>query len=99
MDYQYITATAGPEAARRIEHECDDFVYRDMDPEELDALARGAVVLGVETIGYPLPDGIIIYLRQPAGGVVAVCAETGADSTGLYDLIFTKVATIQEGKT
>ena len=99
MDYQFITIAAGPEAAHRIEHESDDFIYKAIDPEELDALARGAVVLGMETIDYPLIDGMIIYLKQPAGGVVGLLFETDADEAGLYELLQTKIASIQEAKT
>ena len=99
MDYKFISAAAGQETADRIEKDSDCFKFEEIDAEALDDLARGAVVLGVETIDYPWTDGLIIYLRQQAGGVVAVLAETGTDSTGLYDLLITKAATIEEANT
>ena len=94
MDYKFIALTAGPEAARVIE--ADELEYKEIDPEELDDLARAAVVLGVETVDYPNTDGIIVYLRPQAGGVLALLIETSTDETGLYDLLFAKVATMQE---
>ena len=101
MDYQHITAAAGPETARRIEQESDSFIYTEVDPETLDDQTRGAVVLGMETIDYPLTDGMIIYLKRPAGDVIGLLLETDADEieNGLYDLLTTKTTTIQEGGT
>lgn len=49
MNYQYIEATAG-EAAARIIEDGDSINYKKIDPETVDDLARGAVVLGTETI-------------------------------------------------
>lgn len=97
MDYQHIAAIAGPEAARKIEQESDNFVYKDVDPETLDDLTRGAVILGTETIDYPLTDGMIIYLKRPAGDVIGVLFDIDTDEKGLIDQIITRVETIQEG--
>ena len=97
MDYQHIAAAAGAEAAQKIENDCESFVYKKIDPETLDDLTRGAAILGTETIDYPLTDGIIIYIKQPAGAVIGLIFETDTDTEGLYDLISTKKAIIQEG--
>lgn len=97
MDYQHIATIAGPDAARKIENESDDFIYRDIDPEQLDDLIKGAVILGSETIDYPLTDGMIVYLKRPAGDVIGVLFDIDADPKGLIPLIVTRVATIQEG--
>lgn len=99
MNYQHITAIAGPETARKIDKEYDSLIYKDVDPEEIDDLIRGAVVLGSETIDYPLTDGMILYLKRPAGDVISVAFDVDADEKGLISLIKTRVATIQEGST
>ncbi len=99
MDYQYIKTMAGAKVVRIIDEEYDDLTYKDLDPEELDDLIRGSVVLGSETIDYPATDGMILYLKRPAGDVVSVAFDADADPKGLIPLIVTRVATIQEGIT
>lgn len=98
MDYQYILLQTDPETARRLDAGIDDSEYKRADPETLDDLTRGAVVLGMETIDYPLTDGMIIYLKRPAGDVIGVLFEVdGAEQQGgIYELLSTKTATIQE---
>ena len=96
MDYKYLETMTGPTAAAIIE-DGNALDYKPIDPESVDELARGAVILGAETIDAPFPDGIIIYIKQPAGGVLALVVETEADESGLYELIRTEAATIQEG--
>ena len=97
MNYQHIAAIAGPETARKIDKEYESFIYKDIDPEQLDDLVKGAVILGSETIDYPLTDGMILYLKRPAGDVISVVFDVDADPKGLIPLIITRVATIQEG--
>ena len=97
MDYQHIIAIAGPETARKIDKEYDSLIYKDIDAEQLDDIIRGAVILGSETIDYPLTDGMILYLKRPAGDVISVIFDTDADPKGLIPLIVTRVAAIQEG--
>ena len=99
MNHQYITEQAGPEIAGRIDAGINDSEYSRADPETLDELTRGAVVLGTETIDYPLTDGMILYLKRPAGDVISVLFEMDAGPKGLIPLIVTGVATIQEGGT
>lgn len=94
MNYQYIAETAGQELAHLIEN--SDIDYSPIDAEAVDDLARGAVVLGVETIDYPDTDGLIIYLKRPAGGVVGLLIETDPDEMGLYEILQTKAGTMQE---
>lgn len=96
MDYKYLETMTSPTAAAIIE-DGNALDYKPIDPESVDELARGAVILGAETIDAPFPDGIIIYIKQPAGGVLALVVETEADESGLYELIRTEAATIQEG--
>lgn len=95
MDYKHITREAGPAAARIIETG-EALDYNQIDPEEVDELTRGALVLGAETIDAPYPDGIIIYMRLPSGKALALMVETAADESGLYELIETRAATIEE---
>ena len=98
MNYQYIEATAG-EAAARIIEDGDSINYKKIDPETVDDLARGAVVLGTETIDAPAPDGLIMYLKQPSGAVLALVVETGTDERGLNEIIATRAGTVQEAAT
>ena len=99
MDYRHITTIAGPKAAQKINEEYDSLIYKAIDAEQLDDLIRGAVILGSETIDYPLTDGMILYLKRPAGDVISVVFDADADPKGLIPLIVTRVATIQEGGT
>lgn len=99
MDYRHITTIAGPEVAQKINEEYDSLIYKAIDAEQLDDLIRGAVILGSETIDYPLTDGMILYLKRPAGDVISVAFDADADPKGLISLIVTRVATIQEGGT
>ena len=98
MDYQYVTATAG-EAAARIIEDGDSIHYNKIDPETVDNLARGAVILGAETIDAPAPDGLIMYLKQPGGAVLALVVETETDDNGLNEIIATRAGTVQEAAT
>ncbi len=98
MDYQYIKATAG-EAAARIIEDGDSINYKKIDPETVDNLARGAVILGAETIDAPAPDGLIMYLKQPGGAVLALVIETETDDNGLNEIIATRAGTVQEAAT
>ena len=98
MNYQYIEATAG-EAAARIIEDGDSINYKKIDPETVDDLARGAVVLGTETIDAPAPDGLIVYLKQPGGAVLALVVETETDERGLNEIIATRAGTVQEAAT
>ena len=94
MNYQHIEREAGAAAARIIEAG-EPLDYDQIDPEEVDELTRGALVLGAETIDAPDPDGIIIYMRLPSGKALALVVETTADESGLYELIETRAATIE----
>lgn len=97
MNYQHIEREAGPAAARIIEAG-EPLDYDQIDPEEVDELTRGALVLGAETIDAPTPDGLIIYMRLQSGKVLALVVEAPADESGLYELIETRAATIEEAQ-
>lgn len=99
MNYQHISEIAGPGVARTIDEDSDSINYSTIDAEALDELARGAHVLGIETIDYPNTDGLIFYLNRPAGGVVALLIETDADEMGVYGQLLTKAAAVQEADT
>ena len=96
MNCQHIAETEGHDLARIIDEESGDFEYETIDAEAVDDLARDARILGVETIDYPLTDGLIIYLKRPAGDVMALLIEPEPDEAGLYDVLQTKTATIRE---
>lgn len=98
MDYQYILLQTGAETAERIDAGIDYSEYKRADPEQLDKLTRGAVVLGMEPIDYPVTDGMILYLKRPAGDVIGVMFEVdGAEQAGgVFGLLSTKTADIQE---
>ena len=88
MDYETIARTAGTETARKLQD--DDYFNdhiagcgKDIDGEELDALTRGAVILGVDPVDYPLTDGLYIYLKRPAGDVIALFLDAAADCGAL----------------
>lgn len=81
MDYETIARTAGTETARKLQD--DDYFNdhiagcgKDIDGEELDALTRGAVILGIDPVDYPLTDGLYIYMKLPAGKVMALLIES-----------------------
>lgn len=95
MNYKYIAETAGQKVAQRIEKD-NEINYKAVDAEALDDWARGALVLGVEPIDYPDTDGLLIYLKRPAGGVVGLLIETEPDEMGIYEFLHTSVAAIRE---
>ena len=81
MDYETIARIADPKTARNLQD--DDYFNdhiagcgKDIDGEKLDALIRGAVILGVDPVDYPLTDGLYIYMKLPAGEVMALLIES-----------------------
>ena len=80
MDFVHIARETSPETADKLRS--NDYLSTgaaDLDGEQLDDLTRGAVILGVETIDYPLTDGLYIYLKRPAGDVIALFLDAAAD--------------------
>ena len=60
--------------------------------EELDELTRGAVILGVDPVDYPLTDGIYIYMKLPAGDVIALLIESNGQGGDYETLRISKTA-------
>ena len=94
MDFVEIARRTSPETAQKLQS--NDYFdthiagqEQEIDAERLDDLTRGAVILGVETIDYPLTDGLYIYMRRPAGDVIALLIETDADEQhgGCYEVL------------
>lgn len=93
MDFAEIGRRTNPETAQKLQS--NDYFNahiamqkQEIDAERLDDLTRGAVILGVETIDYPLTDGLCIYVKRPAEGVIAIWIETNADKLdGGYDVL------------
>lgn len=91
MNYEKIEQLTGQDTAARLrdaEH-IDRQLSQNalqIDPQALDELTRGGVILGVEPVDYPLTDGLEIYIKQPAGGVLALAidAQQEEDSAGGY---------------
>lgn len=79
MNWKYITAKAGKKTAESIYHCYNDMKYRQIDPETLDDIMRGGVVLGVETIDAPDIDGMILYIKRPAGDVLCIAFDVTDD--------------------
>lgn len=94
MDFVEIARRTSPDIAEKLQSESyfDEHIAgqgQDVDGERLDALTRGAVILGVEPIDHPLTDGLYIYLKRPAGDVIALLIETDADEQdgGSYEVL------------
>lgn len=71
---------------------------QEIDGEQLDSLVTGALILGAEPMDYPLTDGIIFYIRLPAGDVVALTIETDIEEPaggGLYEVLRIRKAPIE----
>lgn len=91
MDFVEIARRAGPETARRLQSNdyFDTHIAghgREVDGERLDELTRGAVILGVEAVDYPLTDGLYIYMRLPAGEVISLSIEADGQD-GDYSIL------------
>ena len=93
MDYAEIARRTSPETAHKIKSDIVDSLFtaehgRTVKGEQLDALTRGAVILGIEPIDSPA-DGIFIYLKRPAGDVMALLIETDVDEQngGSYEVL------------
>lgn len=101
MDFVDIARRTSPDIADKLQSDryFDEHIAgqgQDVDGERLDDLTRGAVILGVEPIDYPLTDGLYIYLKRPAGDVIALLIETDTAAEfgnctqcggGLYDVL------------
>ena len=94
MNFAEIARRTSPEIAQKLQS--NDYFDKHIagqeqaiDGERLDDLTRGAVILGVETVDYPLTDGLYIYMRRPAGDVIALLIETDADEQdgGSYEVL------------
>ena len=101
MNFAEIARRTSPEIAQKLQS--NDYFDKHIagqeqaiDGERLDDLTRGAVILGVETVDYPLTDGLYIYMRRPAGDVIALLIETStaAEYSGLCDVLRISKATI-----
>lgn len=88
MDYRAIEKLAGKDIAQKLE---DNDYYdnhisvngKTVSWYDLDDLTRGAVIIGVDLVDYPLVDGCYIYMKRPAGDVIALLFEPeGAASMG-----------------
>ena len=105
MNYTEIAAAAGQEVADRIQD--DDYINSFVLPRlveqkatDIDDLTRGAVILGVEPIAYPLTDGLYIYLKQPAGNIILLTVDNDAavtTSAGSSETLLLQTAVIKKG--
>lgn len=70
MNRTEIEKLAGYDVARTLCPEEGDIQDgNSIDPEDLDDLLRGSVILGVEPVDYPCTDGLIFYLRLKNGTI------------------------------
>ena len=93
MDYAEIARRTSPETAQKIKSDIVDSLFtaehgQTVKGEQLDALTRGAVILGIEPIDSPA-DGLFIYLKRLAGDVMALLIETDVDEQngGSYEVL------------
>lgn len=102
MNIAELEKLAGPETAGKLAD--NDYYnnviqrsFQEIDPERLDDMTRGGVILGVETIDYPETDGVYIYMRRPAGDVMALFIEAGTDeqNSGGYGILQISKAMIE----
>lgn len=87
MNYAEVEAMTSPETAGKLQD--DNYVYdcfagrgQAVDAAQLDETIRGAVILGVEPVDYPLTDGLYLYIKPPAGEVIALYI--AAENAGRY---------------
>lgn len=97
MNYITIARMTDPETARKLQSESyfDNHIAghrQAIDGEELDELTRGAVILGVDPVDYPLTDGIYIYMKLPAGDVIALLIESNGQGGDYETLRISKTA-------
>lgn len=87
MDYNFIEQAAGKGVAEKLSSDsyCDHILERghEIDALELDRVTRGAVILGVDPVDYPITDGLYIYVKQPGGSVVSLYIEEDASAREL----------------
>lgn len=93
MDYADIGRRTSPETARKIKSDIFDSLFaagqQAVEGDQLDALTRGAVILGIEPVDAPLTDGLFVYLKRPAGDVMALLIETDVNEQdgGSYEVL------------
>lgn len=59
------------------ETEFNNLKWEKVDGLEVDRLITGLEVVGAEPTDYPITDGLIIYLKDPEGNIIAL--DIGAD--------------------
>lgn len=79
------------------DEEFNGLSWENIDGRELEALISGRRVRGVEPIDYPLTDGIIIYLQDNSGGLLAL--EVGTDSEQNGRSFYTDIARVPRAET
>lgn len=110
LDFKAIADMTSPEAAEKLQDDayCNrqyENRQQNIDGLLLDDLTRGAVIIGVEPVDYPLTDGLYIYMKRPAGDVIALYIEAElTDPGGTYEALEISKIQItnsirQEGKT
>lgn len=84
MDFAEIARQTSPDIARQIQ-DADYMTNRGqiIDGARLDDLTRGAQILGIDVIDYPLTDGLYLFIKRPAGDVIALLIEVDDTTAGL----------------
>jgi hypothetical protein len=87
MDYNFIEQAAGKDVTDKLHNDsyCDSILERshEIDALDLDRITRGAIILGVEPVDYPITDGLYIYVKQPGGRVVSLYVEENENAREL----------------
>lgn len=50
----------------------DRLKWRPVDGRELESCIKGFTIIGSEPLGYPLTDGVTIFLQSPSGALFAL---------------------------
>lgn len=94
MNFKFIAQLTDPATAEKLQS--TEYFNRHIsgqeqaaDPGRLDDLTRGAVILGAEAVDYPLTDGIILYIKTPAGEVAALFIDVDITEQGggIYEVL------------
>ena len=84
MNFGYISRLTDEQTSKKLQDDnfVNDNIYnhlREIGPEEIDDLMQGVVVLGVELTNAPFVDGLVIYLKSAAAGLMAVSVNADED--------------------
>lgn len=72
----------------------DNLQWKAVDGKEADSILTGLKVVGAEPVGYPITDGLILYLQDSEGEVIALSTEVNTDTPDEENPLYIDIARV-----